>query len=135
MRPVSHQRGKQVVDQVRGRTVHPLPYQIGGHVRPRGRRRGGAGQGPADLVWGQGEAFPEREQDIVEKPDWFTGEEMIEEGPVELRRSGGTRKLRESGGGKADGQLLGRPYSLGGCRSEAGGPVISLCLLDGLEIG
>jgi len=99
MGPVSHQRGKQVVDQVRGRTVHPLPYRIGGHVRSRGQPRGGAGQGPADLVQGQGEAFPAREQNVVEKADWFTGEEMIEKGPVELRRSGGTRELGKSGGG------------------------------------
>ena len=83
--PVSHQRGKQVVDQVSG------------------RRRRGAGQGPGDLVRGQGEAFTEREKDVVEKPDWFTGEEMIEEGPVQFRRCGGTRKLQESGGKTPDG--------------------------------
>jgi len=42
----------------------------------------------------------------VEKPDWFTGEAMIEEGPVELRRSGGTRELGESGEGRPTASFL-----------------------------
>ena len=103
MGPVSHQRGEQVVDLVRGHTVHPFPYRVAGHVRPGGRRWGEAGKGPADLVQRQGEAFPEREQDGVEKPGWLTGEKVIEEGLVELRRSGGTRELREAGRRTADG--------------------------------
>jgi len=100
---VSHQRGEQVVDQVRGHMVHPFPYRVGGHVRPGGRRWGGAGKGPANLVQRQGEAFPEREQDGVEKHGWFTGEKVIEEGLGESRRSGGPRKVREAGRRMADG--------------------------------
>jgi len=90
--PESHQRGKQVVDQVRGHTMHPFPYRVGGHVRPRGRRHGGAGEGPADLVQGQGEAISEREQDCVKKRGWFTREKVIKEGLVELRRGRGGRR-------------------------------------------
>jgi len=94
---VGHQRGEQVLDQMRGHTVQPLPNRVGCHVGPGGRRWGGAGKGPANLVLGQGEAFSEREQDGVRNPGWFAGEKVIEEGLVKLGRSGGTWELRETG--------------------------------------
>jgi len=34
---ICHQGCEQVVDQVRCHAVHPLPYRVGDHVRPRGR--------------------------------------------------------------------------------------------------
>jgi len=95
--------GKQVVDQMRGHTVHPFPYRVGGHVRPRGRRQGGAGKGPADLIQKQGKAIPEQEQDGVKKPGWFAGDKVIEGGLVEFRQSGGGRELREAERRTADG--------------------------------
>jgi len=135
VRPIGHQGGEQILDQVRGHTVPPLPYRVGGHVRPRGRRWGGAGKGPADLVKGQGEAVPKWEQDGVDKPGRFAGEKVLQKGFVEFRRSGSAWEFRETGWETADGKLLGRPDSLLGCCGQERGPVVPFGLLDGFEIG
>jgi len=60
---------------------------------------------------------------------------MTEERLVELRWGRGVGKLRKTGGGLADGPFFRRPYRLGGRRGLEGGPVVSLCLLDGLKVG
>jgi len=114
--------------------VHPFPNRVECHVRPGGRRWGGTGKGPAHLVLGQWEAVPKREQDGVRNPGWYAGEKMIEEGLVKFGRSGGTWELREAGRRAANGELLGRPHRLRCCRGQEEGPVIPLCLLDGLEV-
>ena len=60
---------------------------------------------------------------------------MAEERLSELRWSRGAWELRETTGGLADGELLGRPHRLGGRSGQEGEPVVSLRLLDGFEIG
>jgi len=69
--PVGHQGGQKVMDEVRGHAVHPFPNRVRDRVGPWGRRRGGAGKGPANLVRCQREAFSEREQDGVGEPSWI----------------------------------------------------------------
>jgi len=133
--PVGHQGSEKVEDQVRGHTVHPVPYRVGGHVQSRGRREGRAAPGPSYLVQREREAVPEWEQDSIDKPGRFTWEEVVEERQVELGRGGRSGEFRETGRRATDGKLFGRPHCLRGCRGREGGPVVPFCLFNSLEIG
>ena len=58
-----------------------FPNRVGDHVRPGGQRRRGTGQGPADLVQGQGKAFFKWEEDGVEELGRLAGEKSDCVGP------------------------------------------------------
>jgi len=77
--PEGHQRREESVDQVGGHLINPFPHRVGGHVLPRGRRRGGTSASPGDFVSRQPRAVAVVEEDGVKAPGRFAGEEVIKE--------------------------------------------------------
>jgi len=82
VKPISYQRGEQVVDKVGSHPVYLFPHRIGGLVGAWGRRWRGAGQSPAHFLSCQGRAVSEGKQNGVDGPGRFAREEMIKEGFV-----------------------------------------------------
>jgi len=81
------------VDKVGGHPINAFPHRVGGHVRPRGRRRGRTNEGPGDFISLHRGAIAEPEEVGVKAPGYLTREEVIKERLVYLRRGRGTRQL------------------------------------------
>jgi len=77
--PVGHQGREEDMDGVGGNPLDLLPHRVGGHVEPRGRRRGGLSEGPADFIGCQLRAVAVGEEDGIEAPSWFAGEAVVKE--------------------------------------------------------